>query len=295
MKLPAAFSVVCSDDGRLLCSIHRRITITDLVSRQRLSVSRLLPHPSAGAFSPDSLRLAVKHTDGRIIVMEPRSGDVLHNFDNRGEGEGCGPLFSPDGAELVDGSWNGVLTHRSAHDGTIISRMHFPGEMISRLSHDRLRHLWLFEHKPKVKAGENMPAPGYVSLRTWPFSSSKVLNLSFGMHFEAATLSPEGTRIAFIEKTVERRLTVARVTDGQILAVSAPLAVSGSATGDAIAWTNDGCGLLAVSKDQFLAFEARSLTQTGHWPSLYPASIAPIPGGTDVVFGAWKGSRLVKM
>jgi WD40 repeat protein len=293
MKWPAAYDLSCSDDGRLLACLGRNVVVIDITSRRRLSTSHPLSHPSHAAFSPGSSALAVKATSGRIVVMDPCSGKVLHDHKNQKEGEGSQVHFSPSGEELVDGSWDGALTIRSARASAILTRELFLGEMITRITHDLTRRIWLAEHKPTVRPGENMPAPGYITLRQWPFSTETTRTFSFGWHIESASLSPDGLRFCFIQKGDVRRLHVARTSDGQILSSSIPMEVGG--TGSALAWSGDGQHIGAVSKGMFMFYRADDLAVVGRLPSKYPSSIAFLVGGGDLALGCWDKSAILKV
>ena len=83
LKWPAAYDLACSDDGRLLACLGRNVVVIDLAAGQRVSTNHPLPHPSGAAFAPDGDALAVKATNGRIVVINTRSGEVLHDHMNQ--------------------------------------------------------------------------------------------------------------------------------------------------------------------------------------------------------------------
>jgi WD40 repeat protein len=252
-----------------------------------------LSHPSHAAISPNCAKLAVKATSGRIVVIDPRSGEVLYGHKNQKEGEGSGVRFSPDGDQLVDGSWDGALTIRSACDGTILNRELFPGDMITRVMHDRRRETWLIEHSPKVRPGQQSPAPDYLSLRRWPFAPNVAHTLSFDWHIESATLSPDGSRVCFIQKWDQRRLHIARSDDGQILASSAAIEAGGC--GSHLAWSGDGRLIASSSEGAFVFYRTTDLAVIGRAPCQYPSSIAFIPSGDEVALGSWDTTALTKL
>jgi hypothetical protein len=153
----------------MLACLGRNVVVIDVAARQRLSSSHPLSHPSNACFSPDGGTLAVKSTSGRIVIIEPRSGEVLLDHRNQKDGEGGEVQFSPEGDMLVDGSWGGGLTVRQAMDASIQSREQFPGEMIRRVTHDEDRRNWLFEHSPKFRPEQTSRPRSYAVLRNWPF------------------------------------------------------------------------------------------------------------------------------
>jgi WD40 repeat protein len=292
VKFPAGYSVCFSDNGELLVCLGRNVVVIDVPSRTRISTSHPLSHPSKAAFSPNGSMLAVKATSGRIVVLDPRSGDVLFDHCNQNDGEGGEARFSPDGEALVDGSWDGAFTLREAGDSPILSREHFPGEMISRLTHDKTRLTWLIEHSPIVQAGEARPRAGFVTLRSWPFTPGAGRNLSFGFDMKNATLSPDGQNFCFIE-TPAFRLHVARISDGAVFASSEPFDHGG--TGNEIAWSGDGVHIASVQAGKFVFYRAADLAPTGEVASQYPSSISFRPGAQEVALGSWSTSAIVPL
>jgi len=164
LKWPSSYSLARSDDARFLACLGRNVVVIDMHERVRVSTSHPLSHPSHASFSPNGEQLAVKSTSGKIVILDPKSGSVTRDFNNQKEGEGSGVYFSSDGNELIDGSWDGFITIRHTNDGAIVMRQQHKGEMISNVSHDLARRLWLVQHSPKVRQGENWPQPGYLSL-----------------------------------------------------------------------------------------------------------------------------------
>ncbi len=293
LKWPVAFHLSCSDDGQLLACLGRNVVVIDVAARQRASTSHPLSHPSCAAFSPDGKALAVKGTSGRIVVVDPRSGEVLLDHMNQKEGEGSGVCFSPDGNELVDGSWDGVLTIRRASDCAILSREHFQGEMITRVTNDQSRRTWLVEHSPTVRPGKGRLPPNYLSVRQWPFSPKLTRTFSFGTHIQSATLSPDGSRFCFIQKWDERRVQIAQAADGRVLTSSIPLEASG--IGSELAWSSDSRHIAALADGMFVFFRASDLAVVGRVPCQYPCSVAFLPGGDEIVLGSWNTTTIVKL
>lgn len=293
LKWPAAHHLACSDDGRLLVCLGRDVVAIDIAARRRAWTVHPLTHPSHAAFSPGAAELAVKATSGRIVILDPRNGEVLHDHENQADGEGSGVAFCPDGDKLVDGSWAGALTVRHARDGSILVRETFPGEMISRITHDRSRRTWLVEHTPTIRPGRNTPAPTYVSVRRWPFSPDTTRRLSLGRRIQSATLSPDGSRLCFIQMRRERRVRIAQVSNGRILASSGALEAGG--TGSELAWSGDGRYVGAVSEGMVVVFRASDLAVVGRVPAQYPSSLAFVPGGDALALGGWTSSALLKL
>lgn len=288
LKWPAAYGLARSDDDGMVACIGRAVVVIDMRTRSRLMACRPLPHPSSGCFSPNGELLAIKSTSGRIVTINPGTGDIMADFKNQREGEGCGVSFSPDGNALIDGSWAGQLTVRDSTDGEITFRQSYDGDMLSRISHDRERRRWLVEHSPKVKPDENQTSPAYLSFHDWPFSAGEAHIFSFDMHIETAQISPDGTRFCFFQKWNDRRVHVARVSDGQIIASSAPM--TGGGTGSDLAWSSDSKHIAAVADGQFVFMKASDLTITGAKTMDYPSSALFTQNDSELILGSWNTS-----
>lgn len=292
LRLPVGYEVRFSDDGSLLLCLGIRIALFDISKRERLWVGRQLKHPSHGGFSPDGLTVAVKNTSGRIVILETRSGELLQDFKNQKEGEGCEVYFSPDGKEIVDGAWGDLLTVRNAKNGAIKSREEFPGDMPRRISHDKKRRVWLIEHCPRwsPEKPRNVPTIGYVRLRRWPITAKDEHVLDLPVDVLQATLHPDGKTFCFTETAPIAHLYVARVSDGSILAKSAPLVQDRIRD---MAWFPSGEIIASVQKGKFVFYRSSDLAVLGEVPAKYPSSVAFRPGTQDVALGTWNESAIV--
>lgn len=294
MKFPKGYRVRFSDDGNLLVCLGRNIVVIDVAARQRLSTSHPFSHPSHASFSPDGSKLAIKNTSGRIVVIDPRSGEVLYDHKNQKDGEGSEVHFASNGNELVDGSWNGVLTVRDAIEGDIVSRELFPGEMIRPITTDQNRNTWLIGHSPKIAPGETIQSPDYMTLRAWPLSKTAIRVFSLTDCVVSPTLSPDGQYFCFLDSLVNGNLTVARTSDGSILAHSEPTAVSGG-TGWALEWSPDGQFIASVQDRKFVFYSSSNLEPVGEVPSPYPSSMSFRPGAADIALGSWNASTIAPL
>jgi hypothetical protein len=275
-----------------MAAVGRNVVVVDLEGRERISTSHPLSEPSSASFSADGDALAVKATNGHIVVVNPETGVVICNHRNKREGEGGNIACSQDGEHLVDGSWAGAFTIRHMLTGQILVRDEFRGQMIGRITHDEHRRTWVVEHQPKAQSGENMPPPGYISVVQWPFSSlrgAKVVR--FGCYLDAPSVSPDGTRICFRDRH-QNELLVARLDDGQILA-RARLEIGG--TGSDLAWSSNGSVIGAVASDGFAFFSGNDLALLGRRAAKYPSSVLFHPNGHDVLLGTWDRSSVEKI
>ena len=108
INLKVSYEVAFSPDGQLLAVIGRDVVLWDFPRGEKRFRVHPLSHPSHVAFSRSGDRLAVKNTAGRIVILDPATGQVAVDFGNKRDGEGCGPVFSP-----CDATW---LTERGTDD-----------------------------------------------------------------------------------------------------------------------------------------------------------------------------------
>ena len=121
-RLAVGYDLATTDDGNTVACVGRRLNLFEVSSGNKVSTSHPFSHPSSAAFSPAGSLLAVKNTSGRIAVLYSATGEVVFDHKNQAEGEGSEVLFSPDGTELIDGSWKGVVTIRKTLGNTIVTR-----------------------------------------------------------------------------------------------------------------------------------------------------------------------------
>jgi WD40 repeat protein len=264
----------------------------DVDSGEKVSTSHPFPHPSSAAFSPAGSLLAVKNTSGRIAVLYSATGEVVFDHKNQQEGEGSEVLFSPDGTELIDGSWKGVVTIRKTLEGNVVTQEEFPGEMICRVSHDSNRRFWLIEHHPKVRPGEDWADYGYLTFWEWPFEKRKSWNFTFDFYISSATLSPDGRHICVLctRRKAGRWIEIIRVSDGGVASSTEPIEIGG--TGDELVWSADGKFVGSVQKRKSVFYRATDLKILTEVPCRYPSEICFPPNTNRVVLGSWNSSIL---
>ena len=294
-RLPMSYETVCTTDGSMFVCVGRQVNGFDVESRQRIMSARLFPHPSHSDFSPDNKKVAVKYTNGRIVILDLATGNVMRDYENQKEGEGSQAFFSPDGEELIDGSWNGFISIRKL-SGPGVSRKQFPGEMIDRISHDLHKRSWLMQHKKKAEPGKTWPDYDYLVLHRWPLFERKAKVFSFDCYLHSATISPDGSHICFI---CRRRgggdswIQVVRTSDSKIIAINAEVEIGG--TGIELAWSTESTLIGSVQKGRFVFYRASDLASLGEIPCKYPSSICFLPKDDLVVLGTWNSSALVSI
>ncbi len=130
LKLGCSYGVRFSPDGTRLAVLGRDLVLWDVAARQKLWRGKFIAHMSGMAFSPDGSRLAIKSTTGQMAVVDAQAGQLLLNFQNKKDGEGCGPAWSPCGRYLADGGWDGSLRLRDAQTGEVLFTQEHAGEML---------------------------------------------------------------------------------------------------------------------------------------------------------------------
>ena len=294
-RLPMSYKTVCTADGRMFVCVGRRVNGFDVENRQRILSARPFPHASHSDFSPDNKKLVVKYTNGRIVILDLATGDVMRDYKNQKEGEGSEVFFSPDGQELVDGSWNGLISIRKL-SGPGVSTKQLPGEKIDRISHDSQKRSWLIQHRKTFQPGQQWPDYDYLVLHRWPLFERKQKVLSFDYYLESATISPDGSRICLIcrRKGGENWwMQVVRASDSKIIAINTEIKIGG--TGSELAWSTDSKLVGSVQKRRFVFYRASDLVTLGELPCQYPSSICFLPKDDLVVLGTWNSSALVSI
>lgn len=296
MRWPAAYSLAVSDDGSMLaCTRRYDVVVVDLRSRQIVYRCRPVPHPSAVAFSPDARLLAVASVHGITAFLDAATGAALGATADRFY-EGCAPKFAADGRLLV-GDWNGDLT-LNKQSGEVLGREQHQGEMISRISHDAARRLWLIQHTRRPKGPQDSPS-SYLTLRKWPEWDIAQRTLEIETWVESATLSPNGRFIAYLKRWWDpvpgsKRwgtiLHVLKIADNEVVAVRGPIDAGG--TGFELAWSPDDRFVGVVKKHGFSFFDMKEEERQASVPCRFPSALAFLPNGKSVVLGTWERSAV---
>jgi hypothetical protein len=294
LKLPTSYALCVSQSERLIAAIGRNVVIADLQSRRRLSSSHPLSHPSHGDFSADDRLLVIKSTWGEIAVLDAESGSKLSSFRPRRQDEGAAIRFAPDDDFVVDGSWSGEVRVRQASDLSAVESFAFKGEMINAVSRSELGDLWLFAHTTKFKPEVAETPPPYISLWKWPLRGlQSTINVGLKT-LDAAALAPTAPYIAvvgFCEKANGRVLRILS-TAGAVLA-SMPLTIGG--TGSSTRWSHDSKLVGTVSKGEFVICSVPDLTPFASYPEEYPADLAFLRSGAEIVLGSWSAGCIATM
>ena len=153
IKINASYKVVFSPNGSTVC-LGRYVSLWSICDRKKQWKVHPFSHPSDGTFSPDGTLIAVKNTAGHIVILEAVTGETVFDFKNQLEGEGGNVHFLSFGDQLIDGSWDGLLTVRSRFSGEICFQTKFCGEMVSRIHQPQTGQFLISEHKPIARTFE---------------------------------------------------------------------------------------------------------------------------------------------
>jgi WD40 repeat protein len=290
LKLPKSYFLTASPSERLLASVGRDVSITDLVQRKRLWASHPLSHPSCAAFSPSEALLAVKSTWGEIALLCVESGEKLFAMRPKRQDEGPDLIFSADGSLLVDGSWSGDLRIRQVSDLSIVETFGFKGEMIKAVSCDANRSRWLIAHQPKWTATTPIRRP-YLSIWTWPLRMpDREVDPGFDV-LDAAVLSPSSNYIAAVGYSSATRARELRLLTlaGKIVAATP---VSSGGTGANTRWSPDSKLVGTVGNGEFMIFSMPDLHLYARIQEQYPADMTFIRDGAEIVLGSWSQTRV---
>lgn len=294
LKLGCSYSVQFSADGTRLAVLGRDLVLWDVASRQKLWRGKFIVHSSSMAFAPDGSRLAIKSTTGQLAVVDAQSGQLLFNFQNKKDGEGCGPAWSPCGQYLVDGGWDGRLRVRDARTGLATFVQEHPGEMLRGVcAVDGGRRLLVLHGVKSVAEGLVQP-PNYCSVWDWPLQAGGARVALSLPGLTACAPTPDGERLAVLHHHGGAEyLSVHALADGRQLA-SVPVEAGGG-TGNALRWLPDGSALGRIGKGKLLFYAWPGLDVCRQQAFAYPCALDFLPGTSLTAIGSWETGMLMEL
>jgi WD40 repeat protein len=294
LKLPTSYELCISRSGHLIAAVGRNVVVADMQTRSRLHSSHPLSHPSHADFSANDRQLAIKSTWGEIALLDTQSGEKLTSFRPKRQDQGASILFAPDGDSLVDGAWSGEIRVRQVSDLPTVKSFVFKGEMICAVSRNQFGDLWLFGHTTVTLPEPSMTPRPYLTLWQWPLRSP-MTKIDVGLKsLNAAALSLDGSCIAVVGYCDIEKGKVLRLlsTDGAVLA-STVVVLGGS--GSSTRWSSDSKLVGTVSKGEFRIYSAPDLHLYAAYPEEYPADLAFLSNGNEVVLGSWSAGRIAAL
>ena len=287
LKLQRCYEAVFSHSGESLFTLSRDVVGWDIRSRSKRFRAHPFGHPSNCAVHPDDTSVVVKNTAGQIALLDAHDGSTVRLLDRTKDNEGSNVLYSVSGEHLVDGSWSGQLTVRSATSGEILLRKDFPREMITCVARTTSGDKWFVVHQPKAVEDNKPPPPAYISVWSWPFSSPLDHVMYRENTIKAIAVSPDDTRLCVLGYD---SLAVLRLKDKKVVS-SAPHTYGG--TQYVAAWAPDGQEIATVEKHS-VSFYAPETMKRAHTIELqYACDVAYSPDGMLVALGSWSSGMLL--
>jgi len=245
-------------------------------------------------FSSDDKLLVVKSTWGEIAVLDAANGEKLTSYRPKRQDEGAEIRFAPEGDLLVDGSWTGEIRVRPAASPSAFESFAFDGELINSVSRNRDGDLWLFGHTTKYNAAVAEAPRPYVSLWKWPLRAPQsTINVGLKI-LDEASLAPTAPYIAVVGYCANDKSKVLRILsiDGELLA-STKLELGG--TGSSTRWSPDSKLIGTIMKGRFVVYAAPDLTPYATYEEEYPADLAILSSGSEIILGSWSAGRIANL
>ncbi|KAB8042462.1 WD40 repeat domain-containing protein [Janthinobacterium aquaticum] len=289
LNLGCAYGVAFSANGATLLVLGRDLVAWDVATRQKRWRGKFIAHCSNMALSPDGSRVAIKSTTGQMAVVDVTSGELLVNFQNKKDGEGCAPAWSPCGQYLADGGWNGRLQVREAATGKVVFMHEHAGEMLRGLQTLGAGQLLLQHGVKTVEEGQAQP-PDYCTLWQWPLQAGGARRVLELPKLNSLMATPDGTLLATLHYgDGAQRLSIYSVADGLLL--DTRVVPPGGGTGNTLRWLPDASAVVRIGKGQLECYGWPGLEERGALPFVYPCALDFLPGSDLAAIGSWeKGS-----
>ncbi len=286
LKIRTSRELAFSADGTKLAVAGGQVVVWDLVRRAKQSY-KLFPNPSSVDFSPDGQCLVAKNTTGRLTILNLNDGTSVA-LRKKGVCEGSGPLFSPDGKFVIDGSWDGVLSVLEV-DGNAARNNQYPNAMVRMLSTTRDRQQFAWDITPKATLPDKPPDPSWIAVSPWPpiEKPARLLSRRFQWLHRLA-LSGCGQNLAVISG-MKPTLEIIRLDD-EVIVSRCEIECHGTAY--RVAWSPYD-DLIAVVEDHRVTLrDSATLTLVNEQPAKYACDVQFSPEGDTLAIGAW-GSGFV--
>jgi WD40 repeat protein/DNA-binding SARP family transcriptional activator len=312
--------LVFSPDGARLFSESEDAVwptrLWDLAPDRELLTLRA-PISALPAFGPDGTTLAAGTGDGRALLWDSRSGELLLSL--AGHSELTCLAWSPDGGRLATTSWDGTARVWDARSGAELlalpdygDQLYCPafspdGRRLAAGTGDGKGKVWdaltgqellsLEGHSDLVVAvvfgsdGRRLATGSWDdTARLWDAATGKALaTLPHGSDVFPPAFSPDGSRLAIPER--DRRVTIWDVASDPPVVVRTLEGHTGGVLD--VAWSPDGTRLATAGLDGTVRlWDAASgqevLNLALHTAGVLTASFSP--DGTRLVSGSWDGT-----
>lgn len=288
MKLQRCYGLAFSNSGSLLVTLSRDVVAWDIPQRTKRFRAHPFSHPSSCAIHPDDIGIVIKNTGGKIALIDAQDGELVRMLDSTKDNEGSNIMYSSCGGYVVDGSWKGQLTVRSATTGTISFQKVFPGEMITRIARTAGGNKWFVVHQPKAVANDRPSPAAYVSVWNWPFTEPVDILHSLESKIKAVAVSPDETRLCLIGYD---SVAVMCLTDKKFMA-SAQYVYGG--TGFVATWSPDSQEIAVVEKHSVGFYSASTMEKRQVIELQHASDVAYSPDGSRLALGSWSSGTLIE-
>lgn len=287
LKLLRSYTTEFSNTGSLLLTLSRDIVVWDVGRRAKRYRVHPFSHPSDSSIHPNEEQIVIKNTAGQIALIAAEDGMLIRLLESAKENEGSNILYSSCGEYVVDGSWNGHLTVRSATSGKVVFQKEFSGEMIIKITRSSGGDRWFVVHQPKATSRESSLDPAYITIWAWPFTSPVGLVRPTENSINAISVSPDNRHICIVGNS---SMSVMELAEKRIVC-SAPYNYGG--TGFVATWSPDSKEIATVQQDSFIFYDASTLELRRSIEVQFASDIAYSPDGKQLALGSWKSGLLI--
>jgi WD40 repeat protein len=274
--------------GSRVIATGRDLVLWSIEQGKRLHSAHPFKHPASIDISPTGDRAVVNNTSGQLAILSTQDLAAIVLFPKGLSSEGGGPMFSPCGTMIIDGSWDGSLRLIDCSTSEVVHQEFSPGTMIKSLTGDSQRRLFAYVRQPKVPDPVSRLPFSHLVIRRWPWVGEPEVEVPIGDSYVAAiSLSPEGSRLASLQMNAAAAYNL-KVIDLRSGCALADRSVDPGATNWSIAWSPDGTKLGCVEKGQVSVFDAASLERVARHVDAYPCCIEFSPDGTCIAMGSWQ-------
>lgn len=287
LKLLRSYKTEFSRTGSLLVTLSRDVVVWDVERRAKRYRVHPFSHPSDSSIHPNEARIVVKNTAGQIALLDADDGMLIRLLESAKGNEGSNILHSLCGEFVVDGSWNGRFTVRSATSGKVVFQKEFPGEMITKIASSTKGDRWFVVHQPKAVSREASLGPAYISIWTWPLTSPAEFLKSTESAINALSVSPDGRHICMVGHDSISVMTLAE----RRIVCSVPYKFGGTAF--VAKWSPDSREIATIQGHSFVFYDASTLEKRKSIELQYASDIAYSPDGSQIALGAWESGLLI--
>ncbi|MDZ7813492.1 MAG: WD40 repeat domain-containing protein [Ideonella sp.] len=275
-------------DGSRVIAIGRDIVQWSIEQGKRLCSAHPFKHSGSIDIAPTGDRVVIKNTSGQLAILSTQDLATIVQFPKSLSSEGHGPMFSPCGAMIIDGTLDGYLRLIDCSTSEVVHQEFSQGIVIQSLTGDSQRRLFAYVRQPKVPDPVSRLPFSHLVIRRWPWVGEPEVEVPIGESYVVAiSLSPDGGRLASLQMNAAAAYTL-KVIDLRSGCALADRGVDRGATNWSIAWSPDGTKLGCVEKGQVSVFDAASLERVARHVDAYPCWVEFSPDGTSIAMGSWQ-------